>query len=56
MPDTDEFSLKLLYCEFQKHEVMTMSVVGSQPKKNKKQKNKTQISVYIKQSTLNALF
>ena len=28
----DEF--KLLYCEFQKCEVMTMSVVGGQPKKH----------------------
>ena len=26
--------LKLLYCEFQKYEVMTMFVVGGQPKKN----------------------
>ena len=26
--------LKLLYCEFQKYEVMTMSVVGGQPKKH----------------------
>ena len=25
---------KLLYCEFQKYEVMTLSGVGSQPKKN----------------------
>ena len=25
---------KLLYCEFQKYEVMAMSVVGVQPKKN----------------------
>ena len=30
----DEFNLKLLYCEFQKYEVMTVSVVGSQPKKH----------------------
>ena len=26
--------LKLLYCEFQKYKVMTMSVVGGQPKKH----------------------
>ena len=26
--------LELLYCEFQKYEVMTMSVVGDQPKKH----------------------
>jgi len=29
----DEFRLKLLYCEFQKYKVMTMSVIGGQPKK-----------------------
>ena len=26
--------LKLLYCEFQKYDVMTVSVVGGQPKKH----------------------
>ena len=36
MPDNMNLDyLKLLYCEFQKDEVMTMSVVGSQPKKKK---------------------
>ena len=30
----DEFNCKLLYCEFQWCEVMTMSVVGSQPNKH----------------------
>ena len=29
----DEFRLKLLYCEFQKYKVMTMSVVDVQLKK-----------------------
>ena len=34
MPDKMNLDdLNLLYCEFQKYEVMTMSVVGSQPKK-----------------------
>ena len=34
MPDTVNLNyLKLLYCEFQKYEVMTISVVGDQPKK-----------------------
>ena len=37
MPDKmNSEHLKLLYCEFQKYEVMTMSVVGGQPKKKKK--------------------
>ena len=30
--------LKLLYCEFQKYKVMTMSVIGGQPKKKKQKK------------------
>ena len=29
-----EQDLKLFYCEFQKYEVMTMSVAGGQPKKH----------------------
>ena len=34
MPDKMNLDyLKLLYCEFQKYEVMTMSVVGDQPNK-----------------------
>ena len=33
--------LKLLYCEFQKYEVMTMSVVGGQAKKHANPNNKT---------------
>jgi len=41
--------LKLHYGEFQKYEVMTMSVVGSQPKKN------MQIPVIKQQNTSNAL-
>ena len=28
--------LKLLYCEFQKYEVMTLSEVGGQPEKTRK--------------------
>ena len=47
----DYLTTKLLYCEFQKYEVMTRSVVGGQPKK----KN-TQISVIERQNTPNALF
>ena len=40
MPDKMNLDyLKLLYCEFQKYEVMTMSVVGGQPKKKKKHAN-----------------
>ena len=41
MPDKMNFFdyLKLLFCEFQKYEVMTMSVVGGQPKKKKKHAN-----------------
>jgi len=34
MPDKMNLDLKLLYCEFQKYEVMTMSVVGGQPRKH----------------------
>ena len=35
MPDKMDLDyLKLLYCEFQKYEVMTMSVVGGQPKRH----------------------
>ena len=44
MPDKMNH-LKLLYCEFQRYEVMTMSVVGGQSKKN------TQIPVYISNKT-----
>ena len=40
--------LKLLYCEFQKYEVMTMSVVGGQPKN-------TQIPVIKQPNKSNAL-
>ena len=37
MPDKMNLDyLKLLYCEFQKHEVMTKPVVGGQPKKTPK--------------------
>ena len=37
MPDKMNLDyLKLLYCEFQKDEVMNMSVVGGQPKKTRK--------------------
>ena len=33
MPDKMNLDyLKLLYCEFQKYDVMTLSVVGGQPK------------------------
>ena len=31
--------IKLLYCEFQKYELMTIFVVGGQPKKKKKHEN-----------------
>ena len=34
----DEMNLNLLNCEFQKYEVMTMSVVGGQPKRTRKYK------------------
>ena len=35
MPDKMNLDyLKLLYCEFQKYKVMTMSVVDGQPKKH----------------------
>ena len=35
MPDKmNSDYLKLLYCEFQKYEIMTMSVVGVQPKRH----------------------
>ena len=36
----DEMNLHLLYCEFQKYEVMTMSVVGGPPKRIRKYKYK----------------
>ena len=52
MPDKMNlgYYVKLLYCEFQKYEVMTMSVVVVS------QKNKTQILVIKQQDTsLNAL-
>ena len=42
--------LKLLYCEIQKYEVMTMSVVGGQPKKQH-----AQILVIKQQETSTAL-
>ena len=32
----DYLTTKLFYCEFQKYEVMTRSVVGGQPKKTRK--------------------
>ena len=51
MPDKVNLDyVKLLYCEYQKYEVITMSVVGGQPKKN------TQIPVIKKPNTSNALF
>ena len=44
---------KLLYCEFQKYEVMAMSVVGGQPKK----KSHTRITCsYNAKNTSNELF
>ena len=53
MPEkTNLHCLKLLYCEFKKYEVMTMSIVGSQPKKKKK----TQIPVLRQQNASNTLF
>jgi len=45
--------LKPLYCEFKKHQVMTMSVVGGLPKKEKKN---TQIPVIRQKNTSNAFF
>ena len=60
MPDKmnlDVDYLKLQYREFQKYEVMNMSVVGGLPKKKKKQKKKnTQIPVIKHQNTTHALF
>ena len=53
MPDKMNLSQQLLYSEFQKYEVMTMSVVRGPPKK--KNKN-TEIPVTKQQNTLNALF
>ena len=42
MPDKMNLDeLKLLYCEFQKYEVMTMTVLGGQPKNKNKKKTKT---------------
>ena len=43
--------IKLLYCEFQKYELMTIVVVGGQPKK----KN-TEIPVIKQQNAWNTLF
>ena len=43
---------KLLYCEFQKYEVMAMSVVGVQPKK----KSHTHITIITRKNTSNELF
>ena len=51
MPDNMNLDLKLLYCKFQKYEVVTMSVVGGQPEKKKKQ-----IPVIKQLNTLNVLF
>ena len=45
MPD----KMNYVYCEFQKYEIVTMSVVGGQPKN-------TQIPVIKQQNTSNALF
>ena len=50
MPDKMNLDyLKLVKCEFQKYEVLTMSVAGGQPKKKNKQKHAKQ------QNTSNAL-
>ena len=50
MPDKMNLDyFKLLYCEFQKYKVMTMSVVGGQPKKKK------QISAIKQQNTSKAV-
>ena len=46
----DKMNLKLLYCEFQKYEVMTMSIVSGQPKE------KMQLPGIKQQNTSNALF
>ena len=55
MPDKLNLDyLKLLDCEFQKYEAMTMSVVGGQP--NNTQKRETQIPVIKQRNTSNALF
>ena len=45
--------LKLLYCEFQMEQVMTMYLVGGQPKKKKKN---TQKPVMTHQNTSSAIF
>ena len=44
------YYLKLLNCEFQKYELMVMSVVGAQLEKN------TQIPAIKQQNALNTLF
>ena len=46
MPDKMNLDyLKLLYCKFQKYDVMTMSVVSGEPK-NKKKTKKTRQTPY----------
>ena len=56
MPDKMNLSQQLLYSEFQKYEVMTMSVVRGPPKKKTTKKKNTEIPVTKQQNTLNALF
>ena len=48
MPDKMNLDFKLLYCEFQKYKVMTISALGGQPKN-------MQIPVIKQQNTLNTL-
>ena len=48
----DEFRLKLLYCEFQKYEVATMSVIGGRPKKKKHANSSYKTTKHIERTFL----
>ena len=52
MPGKMNLDLKLLYCEFQKYEVMTMVVVGGQPQEKKNANTSYKATKHIERTFL----
>ena len=48
----DKMNLKLLYCAFQKYEVMTISAEGGQPKEKKKTNPSYKATKHIERTCL----